>query len=87
MVLAVYFGFPFVGIYGPGVVSNNHGITVVPNRYKFGTIYQIGGDADPFQVGNVVMFKEDDVECRLTWDGVQTTVVPAARVVLTEYYT
>ena len=87
MALPVYFGFPFVGIYGAGSVTSINGITVTPNRFKFGTIYQVGGNADPFQVGSIVMFKEDDVYCRLAYAGVPYTIVESARLVLREYYT
>jgi hypothetical protein len=89
MPLPIYLGLGLVAIYGPGVTSSLHGITVVPNSFKFGTIYQMwdNGSVNTNLIGDVVMFKEDDVVCRLALDGVQHTIMEQAKLVITEYYT
>lgn len=85
-VLPVYMGLKYVSIYGSGTTISLNNITVTPNQFKFGTIYQIGGDFGIFQVGDRVMFKESDVYCRLAYAGVPYTIVEGARLVLQEYY-
>lgn len=85
MALPVYLGLGLVSIYGPGTTASIHGFTATPNRFKFGTIYQIADNITNNFVGDRVMFKEDDVTCRLAVGGVQYTFVEGAKLVITEY--
>lgn len=86
MSVPIYLGLGLVSIYGPGTTSSMHGYTVTPNRYKFGTIYQIADNITNNYVGDRVMFKEDDVACRISvGGGVQYTFVEGAKLVITEY--
>ena len=84
--LPVYMGLQFVSIYGLGTTTSLNNITVTPNQFKFGTIYQIGTNAQIWHVGDRVMFKEADVTCRLAYRGVPYTVIEEAKLVLAEYY-
>ena len=86
MAVPIYLGLGLVSIYGSGTTISMHGYTVTPNRYKFGTIYQIADNITNNFVGDRVMFKEDDVKCRiLTTAGLQYTFVEGAKLVITEY--
>lgn len=85
MALPVYLGLGMVSIYGSGTTQSINGITVTPNRFKFGTIYQISDTITNNIVGDYVMFKEDDVKCRLAVGGVTYTIIEGARLVITEY--
>lgn len=83
--LPVYLGLGMVAIYGGGIQQSMSGITptLKGQQFKFGTIYQIN-TVSGFQIGNSVMFRESDVQCRLAIDVLTYTVVEAARLVLTD---
>ena len=87
MSVPIYLGLGMVSIYGVGTTRSIHGITVTPNRFKFGTIYQISDTVTNNFVGDFVMFKEADVTCRLAVGGVPYTIIEGARLVITEYNT
>lgn len=87
MFLPVYLNLGQVAIYGVGTPASINGITVSPNQFKFGSIYGFGPqDQGNFDVGSIVMFKETDVVCRLTYRTVPFTIVGQATLVLQEYY-
>jgi hypothetical protein len=84
-VLPVYLGLGLVAIYGGGIQQSMSGISPsqIGQQFKFGTIYQI--NSVDFQVGNSVMFNEQDVVCRLTTqNNLVYTIIQGARLVLTD---
>jgi hypothetical protein len=86
MVLPVYLNLGMVAVYGPGIQTSMSGIapTLIGQAFKFGTIYQMNSVSD-FRVGDSVMFRESDVQCRLaTQNNLTYTVLEAARLVLTD---
>jgi hypothetical protein len=86
MVLPVYLGLGMVAVYGPGIQTAMSGLTptLIGQSFKYGTIYQMNSVND-FRVGDSVMFRESDVQCRLaTQNNLTYTVLEAARLVLTD---
>lgn len=83
--LPVYLGLGLVAIYGGGIERSMSGVS--PSQrgelFKFGTIYQLNSVMG-FEVGNPVMFKESDVQCRLAIDVLTYTIIEGARLVLTD---
>ena len=78
-------GFGMVSIYGLGTTTSINQMTVTPNKFKFGTIYQIGDAVTNNFIGDRVMFKEVDVTCRLAVGGISYTIIEGAKIVVTEY--
>ncbi len=83
--LPVYLGLGMVAVYGAGIGTSMSGIrpTQLGQSFKFGTIYQINS-APGFMEGNPVMFREEDVVCRLAIGNLTYTLVEGARLVLTD---
>lgn len=84
MGLPASLGEGVVAVYGNGV---NIGMAnMIPQRgnVKFGTIYQVGDVTPRTRIYDSVMFREQDVICRLAWDTQIYTIVEEAKLVLTE---
>ena len=69
-----------VAIYGMGTTVSTAGIELLDqqSRVRFGSIYQIySGGAVFVYGGDNVMFSNDDVYCRVSYDGIPYTLIPA----------
>lgn len=86
--MVIPFNLPYgsVAVYGSGVIRGMSGFIPNDTKYRFATIYAIGNSYDvDFQVGNSVMWKITDPECKLVIDNrVTFTILEQARLVLKE---
>ena len=86
--MLVPFNVPYgiVAVYGVGNTVGMAGF--IPNNidYKFATIYKIGNTHDvTFAIGDSVMWKQHEPECRLAIDNKVTfTIIDQVRLVLKE---
>ena len=84
-------GFPmyipvgWASLYGMGSEIGVSGLVPDNTKFKFAVIYGLGnGDGPDAAVGDSVMFKEDDVICRLAWDNWPYTMIERAKLAGTE---
>lgn len=83
--LPVYLPYNIVSIYGIGSLDSGSGITI-NDPLRFGTIDMVSQYGIQWaQVGDSVLFKETDVECRLVYANSPHTIIPEAKLVLKEY--
>jgi hypothetical protein len=69
-----------IAVYGTGSTTSPSGIsnTTADGEMRWGSVYQIwNGGATYVYGGDNVMFKETDVVCRLAYNNIPYTIVPA----------
>lgn len=72
-ILPLYIGSNVFAVYGTGATSPINGI-VIPSETRWATIYQLGNMSWPSpQTGDVVIYKETGVDCRLAYTGTTGT--------------
>ncbi len=82
--IPAYLPYGIVSIYGIGSLTGSTGM-VIDNSLRFGTIEQVSQYQIYWaQVGDSVLFKEADVECRLAYDNSAHTIIPEVKLVLRE---
>lgn len=89
--MSLPFNLPYgtVAVYGSGITRGQAGFVPNNTKYLFATIYEIGNIYDvDFQVGDSVMWKTVDPECRVvTSNRLTFTILDQARLVLKEVIT
>jgi len=87
MSLPVFLPYNIVSIYGIGSSTGGSGI-VPPTGYLFGNIDQVSQyDIVWAKVGDSVLFKDEDIQCRLAYppDNTSYTLVEEVKLVVKEY--
>ncbi len=84
MPLPGYLSEGLFSVYGEFSSVGQNNITA-PSNCKFAVIDDVwnGGDINA-QIGQSVLFKEDDVICRLAWDNGTYSLIPVNKILLTE---
>lgn len=83
--LPVYLPYNIVSIYGIGSLTGVSGIEIA-DPLRFGVIDDVSQYGIQWaQIGDSVLFKETDVECRLVYANSAHTIIPEAKLVLKEY--
>lgn len=86
--MTIPFNVPYgtVAVYGVGNVQGMARFVPNDTKYRFATIYAIGNIYDvSFHIGDSVMWKNTEPECRLAIDNrVTFTILEQARLVLKE---
>lgn len=70
----------YVLVYGTGTTVSTSGVQIVgeDSPVRYGSVYQIwDGGAAFIYGGDNVMFKDDDIYCRLLYNNIPYTMIPA----------
>lgn len=82
--LPVYLAPNLCSLYGLGHTTSINNI-VAPPGYLFNSIYQIGDiNTRLATVGDEVLYRQGDEECRLVWDNATWVLLPIDKIIVTE---
>lgn len=80
----MYLPAGWASLYGIGSEVGFSGLVPDNTKFKFASIYSLGDGDGLAQVGDSVMFNEEDVICRLAWNNYPYTMIQQAKLAGTE---
>lgn len=80
----MYLPAGWASLYGMGNITGVSGLVPDNIKFKFATIYNLGDGNGIAQIGDSVMFNEEDVICRLAWNNWPYTMIQQAKLAGTE---
>lgn len=84
MALPGYLGQGFVSLYGIGTTTGVSGIEA-PEGFLFSTIDGVWNSGNvAAQVGDNILYKTEDVHCRIVWDNATIVLLKEDKIVFTE---